>query len=323
MSVRFKDDSLISGKPIVVVGGPTGLLGPAGVAGPEGPPAVTGATGPTGEPGSMGLIGPTGRDMPTGPVGPRGETGAQRFDDTGPTGPYGDDGPQGPTGSLGDTGITGPTGPRGGQTGPVSDLTGPTGASAIAVSQVPFFADPDVFLTVPVLTHFEDGQRYWAMSTNMICLVPIFVPYARLFTQIAVENYTSYNYLARFRLGIYDCDQTMHPTVPLFSSESIAPPVPLTGGRYVVPMSTPLQPKPYFLAYWGSGTAMTLKAFESNQIPAVLGLQKRFFTADNNTFFQTHVGALSFGQTYGPPFPNLTSQTLTRGSSFLPMMGIR
>ena len=304
MPVQSHDPALIFEKPVVVVGGPTGALGATGATGLEGPPSAPGPTGSVGATGPSGIEGATGLPMVTGPTGPRGPTGAIQLDGgTGAQGDGGDDGSDGPTGVTGDVGPSGPTGARLAPKGPPSAVTGPTGAGSICVSQVPFFADPNVYMTFPLLdvnlvnSPFAIGN----ILVNAIVLMPIFIPYSRTFTSMAVEIGPGYTD-SEFRMGIYDCDHNMQPLAPLFDSGSHFP----TGtGLFAVSFSLALQQRPYLMAYWGGLFALPAKIISSPQIVNTLGM-KKYPPAEASQWQFSMAFMLYSNQTYGPPFPDLT-----------------
>lgn len=128
--------------PVVVIQGPSGLMGAHGATGVTGPVAATGPSGPIGPigaTGATGVTGPQGATGMTGVMGPTGPTGPAPSVTAGPTTDSvivggitinAARGQTGPTGVTGPIGITGPTGPIG-ETGPAGP-SGPTGTFAIA-----------------------------------------------------------------------------------------------------------------------------------------------------------------------------------------------
>jgi hypothetical protein len=128
MPVINSDPALVETRPVVVVHGPTGAVGPSG-----------GPTGPMGPPGPA-TIGPTGATGDRG-VGPTGATGAGAF--TGPTGPRGLTGPPGTLG--GPTTVAGlPIASVAGSRNFVTDATATTFNSVVAgggSNNVPVFFD--------------------------------------------------------------------------------------------------------------------------------------------------------------------------------------
>jgi hypothetical protein len=308
----------IPARPVVVVGGHTGPAG--GPAGPTGLPGIepgpTGNTGPTGPTGKFGT-GPTGPASDTGPTGPTGLTGPEGTGPEGPTGPSGDVGWTGPMGDTGPTGPTGVTGPATGPTGPYGPV-GPGGSGNICGQMVPFFVDPTMYLTMPVSNNFPLFSV--AGPPDRISLVPVYVPYARLYTALVAQVYQT-NPSILFRMGIYDCGPNMHPTVPLVDSGNLTP----VAGIMSVPFSVALSPKPYFLAFWSNGSPQMIGILGQYLVPT-LGF-------DSDTFnFTTPVHHLYYtGKIYGGVFPDLTADngftlgvvTAASGMSAYILQGIR
>jgi hypothetical protein len=310
-------------KPDVLVGGPTGPVGATGSMGPEGPPAVTGATGPVGASGPLGEIGPTGLAAdPTGPTGPWGATGpAETGGGTGPTGWGGNWGDDGPEGSTGPTGRQGKIGAGGGPRGHTGTI-GPTGQGSVGGLPVPFFAHPDVFLTPPYF-HVGRGSSapgFRQMDNGLIYLFPLYVPYRRTFTQMAVESYQAYYPTVSFKAAIYDCTEDMQPTVPLFQTNEIAP---IGAGRVLFDCNIELMQRPYYLAFAMSQWGLQFRWMYGNTSTCVLGLRKYPY----NDYFPTDPGQW-YGEgsylyynrfvdptwwPYTDPFPDLSSKPI--GSS--------
>jgi hypothetical protein len=302
MAVRSKTTARVTNRPVVAVSGPTGPAGgPIGPAGSTGP-SVTGPTGLRGPTGPFGT-GPTGVGAFTGPTGPR-STGPTGFGLPGATGDYGDNGPDGPTGAIGAVGKTGSAGPAASPTGPASGLTGPTGAGSICVPQVPFFADPNVWLTFP-LFDTSDGFGSGTTTAGIIYLIPVFVPYPRTYTAMAVEpgDPGPFGGGIQARVGIYDCTQDMHPTVPLYDSGNTIIRGP---GLFSFSFSVALAQKPYFLAFW-SLSGFTGKTVDLSEIVCALGMQKY---ADNSRWMFNQ-NFMQFNRTYSGSFPDLTTLTPT------------
>jgi hypothetical protein len=316
MTVKHNDLAAITQKPVVVITGLTGPVGATGPTGPQGPAAITGATGPTGERGPVGATGPTGLSIFTGPTGPQGETGPLDLQGgVGPTGWqgwYGDDGPTGSTGFTGRQGKIGPTNRLG-----IPGITGPagvTGAGNYGGMSVPFFMNSEVFLMPPYFSNRGNDTYYWgnAGNPNTFSLYPIYVPYRRLFSLIAVQSQQALYPTIKFKVGIYDTDADMRPTVPIFES----PPVfPIGPGRILVDCNVDLLQKPYYLAWAGNGYNMSFRFFHVMQ---TLGLKKYPF----NSWFPTDPGQWRGGAEsmfYQPadfhwffdmPFPNLSGASI-------------
>jgi hypothetical protein len=235
--------NIIAARPVIVTGGPTGPAGgPTGSTGPTGPATLTGPTGPIGPPGPQGT-GPAGTVGPTGPTGIPGPTGPVGIGVQGDTGGTGDTGATGPTGMTGDRGDVGPTGPATGPTGPAGPV-GPAGIGNICGVQVPMFAYTNTFLTMPALSNVPLTNR--TLEQHTIYLVPIYIPYPRLYTAMAAHVNTLS--AAGFKMGIYDCNQDMHPTVAVAQTNAMSP----NGTFTQVPINVMLGCKPYYLALWGN-----------------------------------------------------------------------
>lgn len=310
MPVKSKFPAPIYQKPVIAVTGTTGpqtgVIGPTGPFGPRLPIGPTGVTGPTGP---LTRVGPTGVGGLTGPTGAVGATGPSGGGEgTGPEGYYGDDGLEGPTGSTGATGRTGPAGRPGGPRG-ITGGSGPTGTGSVVGMSVPFFADNETFLTPPT-TEIGQGAAPWSysqVSANTIYLMPVLVPHARHFTQIVVDSYQASSVFSGIglRLGIYDCGNDMHPTVPVFDSGLI---IPVGQGRMGAVMAVDLQPKPYYLAM-ASNSATFWRVFGGDKLVPVLGWARYPPTTGNIWKFENI--ALIYRNTGlwlpGSAFPNLTA----------------
>lgn len=257
------DPILVRTRPVRVTRGTTGPAGgPAGVTGPQGI-AVTGPTGMTG-PDGIAMTGPTGPGItgPTGPVGATGPVGEGPMGPPGEPGFMGFTGPEGPTGMVGPQGVTGPaTGP----TGPAGP-NGPPGAGNICGLNVPVFYDPNTFLIPPAVTN--NPLIDVIHTPDLIALYPIFVPYGRVYTSMVIHCRTV-NSSGRFRMGIYDCTETMQPTVPIFDSGNL---VPDFNGLISVPMNIALSPKPYYVALW-TGSPIMFKGMQGYYTIQALGLR--------------------------------------------------
>ena len=316
MPVTLREPALISERPAITVTGPTGPSGgPPGPAGPSGS-AITGPTGARGVTGPFG-IGPTGPGAFTGPRGHRGATGLPGTAGTGPDGYYGPDGDTGPVGPIGARGPTGHIGhilsPAG-----ITGAVGPTGAGSVCGVQVPFFTDPEVYLTVPTLNDTELSFRSVQPLPGPILLFPVLVPWPRTYTSMAIEV-TQVAPLVKFRMGIYDCTGDMHPTAPLCDSGDL---IPSGLGRMTFSFSVSLEQKAYFLAYWGlAGTgAPQFRGFWVDQIVTTLGWER--YTDSHAWVFG--MNWMQFAGTYGP-LPNLSaaSPASLQGGAGHIILGIR
>lgn len=308
---------IVLAKPVRVVGGPTGPNnGPTGPTGPIGTQSVTGPTGPTGHTGPMGT-GPTGSPSHTGPTGPTGQTGPYGGGPIGPTGEQGSIGLTGPTGPTGTVGPTGIDGPATGPTGPAGNV-GPAGAGNVAGIGVPFFDDTNVYLTMPTVPNIPLGTV--TIPANTIVLIPVYIPYGRVYTKLAIQSYQA-NTEARFRMGVYACDEDMHPTTPVVDSGNMTPVMDMNTATF----SQALSPRPYYLAIW-CGTDLTFKSFPGTYVMQTLGL--RCTSSGWDRFLHN----LSYDVTFDEgDFPDLTSNddysansaatfSFTNGH---PIMGIR
>ena len=311
------------------------LIGPTGPLGGTGPVGVAGATGigPTGPKGYRGYYntGPTGPSGVTGFTGPLGWTGPQGFgSETGPQGDGGDWGIDGPTGDTGSIGPTGHLGPGGNAPTGITGVSGSTGTGDYGGTDAPFFYDSEVFLTTPTLGVANQTGSPWGFgSTNLfhITLVPVFVPFARTFTEIAVEVAQTYYPTIGIQLGIYDCGADMHPTLPLFDSGLIAP---LGKGRMTAAFSLALQAKPYYLAI-SANQAVSIRTFSAAYVVPTLGM-KRYspIWGTNDWMFETVALDTTAGGSWGSPspFPDLSALTIgdrqqIAPSNFPLILGIR
>jgi hypothetical protein len=284
---------LIEAYPVMVVGGHTGPAGgPTGPTGPAGIATLIGPTGPTGPRGPIGT-GPTGAGAFTGPTGPTGLTGPVGEGMPGATGSTGDTGPTGPLGFPGQVGPVGPAGPATGPTGPAGP-NGPAGAGNVCGAQAPLYSNPNTFLVMPLIGN--NPLISVDIDPHTVILTPVYVPYGRVYTSIAVNCLGGFPG-ARYRLAIYDCTDSMHPTVPLFDSGDIAYVV----GFSQISFSVALSPKPYYLALWAdSGVGFT-------GIYGAYTIQTLGLRADASGW-QSFVHNLSYAINYdGGNFPDLTS----------------
>jgi hypothetical protein len=319
MPVLSKDDAAVLLLRMVAITGPSGpridLTGPTG---PQGSMAPTGPTGSVGNTGPMD-IGATGPTAKLGVTGPRGATGPQASGDvTGATGPYGDfglDGASGPVGVLGPTGYTGPGGGPLGGTG----VTGPTGTGNVAGVQAPIFASATPYLTAAPLVGTAAGEgtfnQYRSHLPNYIYLTPIFVPFARTYTSMMVESYTL-NTPAFFRMGLYDCTEEMHPTVPLVDSGN----TPVAAGLITCSFSVALNPKPYFLAFWCNIANIFFKFWDVRDVAPTLGMK----LYPDSSAWSNSINFMRYSRTYSGGLPDLTlltPTTLDNGGSII--QGIR
>jgi hypothetical protein len=299
MAIRSNDSALVMDRPVVTITGATGprigLTGPTGGQGDASPIGPTGATG-DGGPIAVGPVGPT---SITGSTGPRGDTGPVLSSNmTGATGWWGDWGASGPTGPVGPAGETGFTGPGGGPLG-VTGLLGPTGSGSVCGVQSPSFFSPGIYLTAAPLLVNDLGSPYAFRyaSANNIYLVPIFVPYARIYTEMAVESYVT-NTLGFFRMGLYDCTEDMRPTVPLVDCGNR----PVSAGMIVAAFSVALKQKPYYLAFWCNNNSIYFKYWGPEDVATTLGIRQSSF----GDSWSQGINYLRYARTYGPVFPDLT-----------------
>ena len=272
MTILDKHRADITERPVVIIEGPTGPSGgEIGPAGPEGAAALTGPTGPAGPAGPI-EIGPTGPGAVFGPTGAQGATGPADIGFTGPWGDWGEQGVDGPTGASGPQGRVGPIGMSNAPTG-ASGASGPSGMGNVCGVSVPFFTDPNIWLTPPMgeVGRFPLPLRSTEFGAHTLYLFPVWVPFPRTFTQIAVESAHLNNY-SSIRFGIYDCTQDMHPTVPLYDSGALGPPV----GKGLItspPFSLPLSAKPYYFAYL-SNESLSFKYLSAVDMQAPLGWRR-------------------------------------------------
>jgi hypothetical protein len=301
----------ILAKPVVVIGGPTGPAGgPTGPTGPEGTATTTGPTGPRGPTGPLGT-GPTGPSSATGPTGPLGATGPVGIGPQGPTGEQGYQGYTGPTGATGLQGEVGATGPATGPTGP-DGPGGPPGTGNICGMQVPIFDSPITYLVMPMATN--NPIISISMPANLLILTPVFVPYSRLYTKMAIDCNTT-NLEGRFRMGIYDCTEEMHPTIPIVDSGNL---VPTAANLMEITYSRMLSPKPYYLALW-CGSVMSFQGFYGYYVFQTLGMRSTASGFENQT--HTVMYNLTFDE---GDFPDLTandSYTLNSAAGFVTATG--
>jgi hypothetical protein len=323
MPVRSNHSAPISEIQPVTLTGPTGpqtgVTGPIGmmglsVTGPAGPIGVSGPVGPPGATGLGGFTGPTGAFGATGPQG--GSEG------TGPTGDYGEWGPDGPEGNTGPLGRTGSAGRPGGPTG-VSGATGPTGAGNIGGVEVPFFVDSETFLTASMLSCGPNDSPwgYASVSTGTIALLPVFVPFARHYTEMVCESQQALYPTIAMRLGIYDCGNDMHPTVPLFDSGQI---LPIGQGRMGAFFDLDLVAKPYWLAI-SITQSSNFRAFSNAKLFPVLGYQRYTVVFDPKQNWRFEAGPIYFngsGWNFNTALPDLTAKTLSSGGASI-ILGIR
>lgn len=244
----------------------------------------------------------------TGPfgAGPEGPTGPQGF--------IGYTGATGPTGTVGPTGIVGPdTGPTG-PGGPV----GPLGSGNICGMSTPYFTDTETFLIMPVAANAPLGTT--SVEPDKIILIPIYIPFARTYTQLAIQSYQD-NPAARFRLGIYDCDEEMHPLNPIVDSGNLAPTMDIN----TITFSQALSPKPYYLAIW-CGSALTFRSYPGTYVIQSLGLRC------TSAGWERLIHNLSYDVTFDEgDFPDLTGNddyTMNTAATFSftegePIIGIR
>jgi hypothetical protein len=299
MAVRSNKPALNSILPIVTLTGATGGVGPTGPPGPQGVISPTGPTGDVGPTGSIGEGGSTGPSAVTGPTGPRGATGdifsGDLTGDTGPWGWWGDYGPTGPTGATGEKGLTGPGGGPLGVTGGL----GPTGSGSVCGVQAPMFGNSTIYLTTPLLLVNDQGSpyAYRAPTNNMIYLVPVFVPFARTYTEMVVEAYVT-NTTGFFRMGLYDCTEDMRPTVPVADCGNR----PVAAGVMASPFSAALKQKPYYLAFWVNNPSVYFKYWGVEDIPTVLGARQ----SSSGGGWVQGVNYIRYARAYGTPFPDLT-----------------
>jgi hypothetical protein len=309
MSILFKDPALITTRPIVVVRGSTGPVGALGPTGLQGAGSVTGATGPRGITGPFGT-GPTGPNAETGPAGPRGATGPSDVSSSpGSTGWYGNWGDDGPTGITGSAGRTGPAGLAGGPKG-VSGTTGPIGVGSYGGLTTPLFADSETYLTPPYSRYVQvDALSYFQLASNTMALVPIYVPFARTFTEMVVDSFQGRAPGVFFRLAIYDCTANMHPTVALVQSGNIQ----VGGaGRIGFTFSYALAAKPYYLAFVQNTALVQFRCLTGNQIMPVLGMRK--YVDNSQWMFETCL----LKYTSNSPFYNYSSGFIDLTSKVAP-----
>jgi hypothetical protein len=224
------------------------------------------------------------------------------------------------TGPTGPTGVIGLTGPPGSATGPTgfAGPVGPLGSGNIAGMSVPFFTDATTYLIQPTAPNIPTGTT--TIPAHYLLLTPFFIPYGRTYTQMVIQSYQA-DPASRFRMGIYDCTQDMHPTSVLFDSGNLAP----TMDMMTLAMSVALSPKPYFIAIWCGGP-LTFKAFPGDYLVQALGLRC------TSTGWERFIHDLSYNMTFDEGnLPDLTSNTgwsansaatfsFTNGS---PIIGIR
>jgi hypothetical protein len=316
MALQSKDPAAVMERPSLTFTGPTGPVGatgPLGYLGNTGPETI----GPEGPTGIVGVTGPTGRGAFTGPTGPRGLSGPGGTGPTGSRGPQGFQGDPGPTGVAGFQGAVGSIGKSISPTGAAGPI-GPAGQGSIIGVQVPFFVDPEVYLTTPMFYPInpEFALLYTALAPATIFLYPIFVPYPRTYTSMVVEA-ESTSSTAKFCLGIYDCTEFMQPTVSVCSSGELTPAGP---NSQAFSFSVALDQKPYFLAYWGE-VSIKFRTFSRSYAVHALGVK-----ADAALGWASVplIGRLQHIRAFGGVFPDLTGAALTvpTSSDWL-MQGIR
>jgi hypothetical protein len=310
------DPIIIHARPVRIDGGLTGPEGgPIGPTGPTGSASLTGPTGPTGVAGIA--TGPTGAGSYTGPTGQAGMTGPFGQGPIGPTGPQGFMGFTGPTGSTGPIGVTGASGSATGPTGPDGPV-GPLGSGNIAGTAVPAYFDDNTYLVQPTGPNIPLGTT--TMPPHYLLLTPVFIPYGRVYTKLAIQSFQA-DPDSRFRMGIYDCTNDMHPTVPVFDSGNLAPTIDMMTAL----MSVALSPKPYFLALWCGGP-LTFKAFPGAYLVQTLGMRC------TSAGWERFIHNLSYSRTFDEGnFPDLTlddGYTMNSAATFsftigAPIMGIR
>jgi len=320
MTITRDDPARVYQLPSIAITGATGPVSNiTGSTGPTGARAPTGPTGVTGVQGEMGATGPTGASKATGVTGPRGATGPRGNSDTlGPTGYAGDQGLDGPTGNTGPMGRTGAQGRGGGPRG-ITGTTGLTGTGNVGGTIVPFFGDSEAFLVSPMTPIAGSSSwGYGALASGAIALSPVFVPFARTYTQIVCESQSARLPSVRMRMGIYNCDENMQPTTVAFDSGAMTP---IGAGRMSAVMSVALAAKPYYLALEVE-FGHNFRALNSAQILPVLGW-KRYPPATAEQW-STNIVARNYtgGASFSSPLPDLTGKTLVDSNSNF-LIGIR
>lgn len=322
MTIKTTLPASLMERPDVFIPGATGDVGATGPRGPRGLTSAPGPAGPTGVMGPPGDVGDTGPYQSVGVTGPQGATGLSNNEGgTGQWGDWGEWGPDGPTGDTGPTGRVGEDGPGISPVG-ITGPTGPTGMGSIGGLQVPFFGHSEVYLTAAALPigHPANNTVSWAyreFNSSTIYLVPIFVPYARTFTEMVIDSYRAEYVTNGFKLGIYNCTPEMRPTNPIFDSNHIGP---IGKGRMAVGCNVSLEAKPYYLALMVNSTQY-YKCFASDEIAMVLGWRKY---VDNSQWmfesptFQTQ----TFYSNYNVGFVDLSTIQLYYLNAFI-MIGIR
>ena len=283
----------IEARPVAVISGHTGPSGgPTGPTGPQGSVSITGATGVTGPRGLMGT-GPTGPGAFTGPTGALGATGPFGEGPQGPEGPQGFMGYTGPTGATGLQGERGATGPATGPTGPGGPI-GPPGTGNVAGTSSPAFFNELTFLTMPMPGN--QGLVDEPILKDTIILIPVYIPMPRLYTQMVVHCLTT-NPDGRFRMGIYACDNDMHPTTVVVDSGNLIP----VNGMMEISFSKTLAARPYYMAIW-TGSTIYFRAYQGYGVPQTLGLRC------NSGGWTNFIHNISYVSTFDEgDFPDLTS----------------
>jgi hypothetical protein len=173
---------------------------------------------------------------------------------------------------------------------------GPLGGGNVCGSMAPMFAYTNTFLVMPSLSNIPLTEV--TLDPNVIYLIPVYVPFARHYTAMAIAVVGSENV---FKIGIYDCDQDMHPTVCLVET------VPMnwtTTGVTQVPIDVMLSPKPYYLALWAGGE-IRVEAFPGTYVVHTLGWRC------NSSGWTQPVHNVTYAVTFnGGNFPDLTNNDL-------------
>jgi hypothetical protein len=161
---------------------------------------------------------------------------------------------------------------------------------------MPFFADPNVYLAAESVDGLTSTSS--TISSNVLLLRPIRVPKARTFTQICFEITSPGLSGALVRVGLYDCDDNMHPLAPLFDSGDLVPSI---SGLVTVSCSLNLVAKPYYLAWISSGS-FGARTWSGAQCINALGVMT------NSSGFVGPIGYLTYSKPYGA-LPDLTSDS--------------
>lgn len=186
---------------------------------------------------------------------------------------------------------------------------GALGSIAMGTPQIPYFTNANVYLTTPSTTPTNSS-----VSANVLCMMPIFVPYRRAFTTLAAVVQSAGAGSTVARLGLYNANQTTGKPTTLIEEGASTIAVDSTGVKTAT-ISQTLDPGLYYLAFNSNGAPAIVSANSNGY--ATIGREFTGTSGNSAISLYRSLAYAAFGD------ETASTWTISGGGGTSPLIGIR